>query len=168
MPISSYLRRLRGRLGSELLLMPSVTGMVWNSKQELLLLRQAESSLWNLPGGIVDPGEHPAEALVREVREETGIIVRPQRILGVFGGPQGFRRTYPNGDQMEFIDILFKCDSIGGKLQCLDGEAVEARFLDRHALMSLPLDYPVTFETLRDKNQPVFFWDDNWISKPID
>ena len=60
--------------------MPSVTAIVWSKERHLLLLRQSEGGLWTLPGGIIDPGEFPAQALVREVREEPlGLLDRTQR-----------------------------------------------------------------------------------------
>ncbi len=94
--------------------------------------------------GIIDPGEFPAQALVREVSEETGVIVSPERILGVFGGPEGFLRTYPNGDQVEFVDITFECRAVGGSLDCRDGEAIEARFFSTNELTALPFSSRLT------------------------
>src|SRR4051794_30669467 len=97
MGMSEYVRQLRQKIGNELLMLSSVTGVVWDDAGKLLLIRQVAEAVWTLPGGIVDPGESPAFALVREIWEETGVLARPVRIIGVFGGPEGFRRTYSNG-----------------------------------------------------------------------
>ena len=77
---------------------------------------------WDLEhaAGAIEPGENPAQAIVREVREETGLKVKPERIVGVFGG-NGFRLEYSNGDQIEYTVGLSECSrrpSVG----CFDTE----------------------------------------------
>lgn len=51
-----------------------------------ILLQRKHDATWSLSAGAIEPGETPAQAIVREVREETGLIIRPKRIIGVFGG----------------------------------------------------------------------------------
>jgi 8-oxo-dGTP diphosphatase len=79
MPISPYIAALRARLGSTRLLLPSVTGVVYDSDGGILLVCQREGAIWSTPGGVIEPDETPADAVVREVREETGLLVRPDR-----------------------------------------------------------------------------------------
>jgi 8-oxo-dGTP pyrophosphatase MutT (NUDIX family) len=66
-----------------------------------------------LPAGGIELGESPQEAIIREVMEETGYAVCVHGILGVFGG-MDYRYTYPSGDQVEYVAILFQCKIIGG------------------------------------------------------
>src|SRR5579862_7557566 len=68
--ISSYLKSLRYKVGTDLLMLPSVTAIVRNGAGHILVVRHHTDGPWNLPGGIVDPGEFPAQTLVREVWEE--------------------------------------------------------------------------------------------------
>ncbi len=165
MPISQYLHQIRSKVGTDLLLMPSVTAIAWNASGHLLLIRQHENGPWTLPGGIIDPGESPAQALVREVWEETGVRIRPVRILGVFGGPEGFRRTYLNRDQVEFVDIVFECQGLEDTLECRDGEAVESRYFGIDELDELSISYPISLNTLvRPAKEPVFHWDERWLA----
>jgi 8-oxo-dGTP pyrophosphatase MutT (NUDIX family) len=91
MAISGYLNSLREHVGHQLLMVPGVAAVIRNSERKILLQRNANG--WSLPAGAVDPGETPAQAVVREVSEETGLSVRPLRVLGVFGGADGFRYT---------------------------------------------------------------------------
>lgn len=58
-------------------------GVVRNSAGEVLLCELTYKREWDLPGGVVDPGESPAQCLVREVREELGLDIKPQRLLAV-------------------------------------------------------------------------------------
>ena len=76
----------------------------------------------------MEPDETPADAVVREVQEETGLVVRPDRILGVFGGP-GFVVRYSNGDETQYVMIVFDCTVVGGRLRSETDETIEARFV---------------------------------------
>src|SRR5690242_2766065 len=101
MPISDYVRELRECVGTRLLLLPGVTGIVRDEQGRVLLMRRADNGFWGFPAGAIDPGETPAQAVEREVREETGLHVRATRVAGVFGGA-GFRLRYENGDEAEY------------------------------------------------------------------
>src|ERR1700710_1142172 len=94
MGISPYMKALRERVGDRLLLVPCVAAVIHDSEGRILLQRGTHGS-WSLPAGGIDPGEAPAQAVIREVWEETGLRVRPDRVLGVFGGADGFRLVYP-------------------------------------------------------------------------
>src|SRR6266851_4789268 len=105
MGMSDYVRGLRRLVGTELLFMPSVACMIRDDEGRMLLVRHVEGP-WMLPGGVVDPGERPADAARRECWEEAGIVVDPVRIAGVFGGPE-HRTTYENGDEAGWIVTVF-------------------------------------------------------------
>jgi mutator protein MutT len=127
MPISPYLKGLRAHIGHDLVLMPSVAALIRNEAGHVLFQRRADDGLWSLPSGAIDPGETPSEAIVREVREETGLIVEAARIAAVFGGP-AYQIHYPNGDLVEYTVIVFECRTLGGELGGLDGESLELRY----------------------------------------
>lgn len=122
MPISNYLRGLREKVGKELILVPAVTIICRDEEGRILLARHHDYGQWALPGGTIDPDETPADAAVREMWEETGLLVEPVRVAGVYGGP-AFCVTYPNGDQIASVDTVFDCRVIGGALVA-DGEEV--------------------------------------------
>lgn len=127
MPISDYLRRLREKLGPDLLLMPSVTGVVFDDGGRLLMVEHADRDLWVLPGGAIDPGETPADALVREMWEETGLHVRPLAIRGVFTGPE-FLVRYGNGDEVIYVMTVFECAVLGGHPRPDGVETLDVRY----------------------------------------
>jgi 8-oxo-dGTP pyrophosphatase MutT (NUDIX family) len=122
MPMSDYLRHLRERVGKDLVLMPSAAVAVLDARQRLLLVRDRAMDLWCVPGGAVDPDETPADAAVRELWEETGLLVEPCGVLGVYGGPD-FRITYPNGDVVSYCTIAFRAQIVAGEPQP-DGDEV--------------------------------------------
>jgi 8-oxo-dGTP pyrophosphatase MutT (NUDIX family) len=141
MPISPYLRELREVLGSRLLLMPGVAAIVRDESERVLFMHRADDGRWGLPAGAIDPGESPAAAIIREVREETGLDVRPTRVAGIFGG-LGFRHRYPNGDEAEWTVTVFECEVVGGELVPQDGEALALRYFAAEEAPALQLPYP--------------------------
>jgi 8-oxo-dGTP pyrophosphatase MutT (NUDIX family) len=118
--ISPYLRRLREKVGHELLLLPSVAVLPWDERGRLLLVREAHTGLWQTIGGAVEPDESPHEAAVREAAEEAAVLVQLERIRGVVGGPQ-FRLLYPNGDLVGYVPTVFDARVVDGTPRA-DGE----------------------------------------------
>ncbi len=114
MGISPYIRGLRERVGHDLLLLPSVAVLPWDEEGRLLLVREAQTGLWQTIGGAVEPDESPAQAAVRETAEEAGVVVELTGIRGATGGP-GFRMTYPNGDLVSYVPTIFDARVIDGQ-----------------------------------------------------
>ncbi len=114
MPASQYVKDLRQKIGTDLLMMPAVAIALFSEEGQLLLGRRADAPRWTMIGGAIDPGETPAEAAIREAFEETSLVVEVSQLVGVYGGPD-FRLRYPNGDEIESVAILFEGRVIGGR-----------------------------------------------------
>src|SRR5262245_11232233 len=128
MPISPYLRRLRDKVGGDLLLIPSVTAILYDADGRILLARHAEGDVWVAPGGAVEPHESATDAVVREVVEETALAGRPIAIVGGHGGP-AFLVTYGNGDRVSYLMTVFECVVTGGEMRPDGQETLELRYL---------------------------------------
>ena len=89
MAISEHYAQIRRKLGTALILVPGVAAIIRDEAGRILFQRKDDGT-WSLPAGAIEPSENPAQAIVREVQEETGLKVKPERIVGVFGG-DGFR-----------------------------------------------------------------------------
>jgi 8-oxo-dGTP pyrophosphatase MutT (NUDIX family) len=162
MPISDYLRSLRAKIGTDLLLMPAAVGIIWNEDGHVLLLQRSDNGLWDFPAGTPDPGEHPVQTLIREVFEETGLHVVPDYIRGVFGGP-GFRITYPNGDLVEYTAIVYVCRIVGGELRAIDGEATGFAYFPPTEMPKLGADFPAWVVDRSIRPEQAFQWDAAWL-----
>jgi mutator protein MutT len=99
---------------------------------------------WSIPGGTMEVGETVREAVVREVREETGLIVEAGKLLGVF---DRVLRDPSDRVQFHYVLIDFLCTPTGGQLKA-GGDAVEARWFtaEEAGKLSLPED---TTEVIR-------------------
>ena len=112
---------------------PCVGAVIKDELGRLLLIKRAHhpgAGLWSLPGGRVEPGETDAEALVREMREETGLTVQAGRLLG------SVRRPYSGGDVIDIRD--YAATVIGGTLSAGD-DAADTRWVDAEDFASLPV-----------------------------
>ncbi len=65
---------------------PCVGVLTLDGDRVLLVKRAVEpfKGYWDIPGGFLEPGEHPADGAVREMREETGLVVEPVELVGMF------------------------------------------------------------------------------------
>jgi 8-oxo-dGTP pyrophosphatase MutT (NUDIX family) len=156
--ISDYLRSLRAHIGSELVLLPSVAVMVRDATGRLLLVRDRATGLWQTVGGGMDPGEQPADAAVREAFEETGLLVEPTRVIGVYAGPL-FCLTYPNCDRVAYVGISFRARVVGGAERPCQDEVDHLGWFDHDGAMALamaPHTRLLIEDAFRDAPQAVF------------
>jgi len=142
MPMSPYYAALRAAVGHRRLLIPAVAAVIHDEAGRVLIQHRADGGV-SLPAGAIEPGETPAEAVTREVFEETGLTIRPRCILGVFGGP-GFSVVYANGDLVDYTVVLFGCDVVASAAGegAIDAETASLRFYEPAAVPPLGTEYP--------------------------
>ena len=137
--MTDYVRRIRALVGhDELLQLPSVSVAVRDADGRVLLARHVEGDRWVLPGGAIEPGETPADAAIREVWEETGLLVRLTRLVGVFGGPHHVVQ-YRNGDRASYVSCAFEAVVDSGEARPDETELSELRFVFEPEAKDLPL-----------------------------
>jgi len=132
MPIPEYVRQLRQRIGNDLLLMPAVAGVVIDDDGRVLLGRRSDTGRWAVVGGILEPGEELAAAVVREIFEETAVVCEPTRISGVYLSPVV---TYPStGDVAQYVVTTFACRYVSGVAKVNDDESLDVGWFAPDAL----------------------------------
>lgn len=130
MPIPPYVAHLRTRIGHDLLWLPGCTAVVLRpgpasgdgGRTEVLLLRRSDTGEWAPVSGILDPGEDPHIAAVREVAEETCVVAEVERLVWVSAGEVVH---YPNGDHAQYLDHTFRCRWVSGEARIGDDEATD-------------------------------------------
>ncbi|MFE0703825.1 NUDIX domain-containing protein [Streptomyces sp. NPDC058872] len=127
-----FIRELRRTAGHQLLFLPGVSAIVFDDRGRVLLGKRADNGLWAIIGGIVEPGEQPADCAVREVFEETAVRCVPERIVLVETLSKPV--VYPNGDTCQYVDVSFRCRAVGGEARVNDEESTEVGWFDVNEL----------------------------------
>ena len=121
--------------------------IIFNEQNRILLSHRRDMDLWNLPGGGIEIGELPTEAVVREVKEETGLDVVIGRLVGVYGKTQ-------KPDELVFV---FECRVVSGEIAQTD-EADETTFFEIAEIPAniSPKDVEIIHDAMLQDTQPVF------------
>lgn len=122
MPIPPFVARLRSQVGHEMLWLPGVSAVVLDDDGRLLLGRRADNGHWAVVSGILEPGEEPAPAALREVLEETGVHAEVVAVTAISASEVV---TYPNGDVAQYLDTCFWCRAVDGEATIGDDESTE-------------------------------------------
>ncbi len=109
-------------------------GAVVVDGERVLLVRRGHEPLkgrWSLPGGLIELGEELEAAVIREVREETGLLVQPLELIELLD------RIHREGDRIRYHYVIadYLCRVTGGKLQAAS-DADEVRWAAHEELTS--------------------------------
>ena len=131
-PVPDHVLALREKIGRDLLHLPAVTAVVRHPERaELLLVRRADNGAWTPITGILDPGEEPAVAAAREALEETGTVIRVDRLASTSAHPE---TVHVNGDRASYLDLTFACTWVEGEPHVADDESIDVRWWPVDAL----------------------------------
>lgn len=145
MSAPDFIRTLREKIGHDPLWLPAVTAVVLRDSTddspwavpEVLLVKRSDNGAWTPVTGICEPGEDPDATAVREVKEETGLNVRTEALLGV-GAMNPV--VHANGDQATYMSIALRLSVVGDDTPVLgDEENVEVGWF---SVARLPVENP--------------------------
>jgi len=102
---------------------PSTTAIVADGQGRIALVKRKDNELWALPGGGMELGESIEQGAVREVKEETGLDVEVDGLVGVYTNPQHVM-AYDDGEVRQQFSLCFTTKLLGGDLQ-FDDESTD-------------------------------------------
>jgi ADP-ribose pyrophosphatase YjhB (NUDIX family) len=102
-------------------LIPAASAIVVDKDGRILLIRRSDNALWSIPGGAMEVGERIDDTVVREVREETGLQVVPEAIVGIYSNPLHVIE-YADGEVRQQFSICFACRRVGGEVEADEPE----------------------------------------------
>ncbi len=133
--MNDYVTYIREKVGHDLIFLNCAGGWVENEDGHVLLQKLSPTEeIWGLPGGVMELGESAEETAVREIREETGLEVVVDSLIGVY---THYFDSYPNGDKAQVVAISFRCSIVGGELYADMKETFGLAFFDPEHLPEL-------------------------------
>lgn len=141
MATPDFILRLREQIGTHPLWLSGTTAVVLREGAdgpETLLVRRSDNGQWTPVAGIIDPGEHPYRAALREVGEEAGIRARVEKLAWVTVTDM---ITYDNGDRTQYIEHVFRCRWVAGEPRPDQEETTRAQFFPIHELPPMSRDH---------------------------
>lgn len=116
---------------------------------EILLVQELlDEGRWTIPGGFCDVGDTPSEAIIREVREETGFDVKVSKLIGIFDQSL---LTVAKPPPFHLYRMIFLCEIVGGTAQT-SIETGQCAYFPQHAIPELSerRTHPTRIATLFD------------------
>jgi ADP-ribose pyrophosphatase YjhB (NUDIX family) len=113
----------------------AVSAFVQDDAGRLLTIRRTDNDLYSIPGGQLELGETLSQAVVRELKEETGIDVEVTGLIGVYSNPQHVI-AYDDGEVRQEFSICFRAKPVGGQLRT-SSESKEVLWVERDELERL-------------------------------
>lgn len=137
-------------------IVPAASAVVVDDEGKILLHKRRDNHLWSLPGGAMELGESIKETIIREVKEETGFVVKVVRCIGIYTDPRHII-AYADGEVRQQFSICFECRIVGGR-KLVSPESTEVKFFRKDELDQLDL-HPAQRLRLEDyfKNQVTTF-----------
>ena len=129
-----YIKWIRSKVGHEKIIIVYAGGCIFNKNGEVLLQKRADCNKWGVPGGAIELNETPEMAAIREVKEETGLDVEVDNLIGIYTDSDVI---CANGDKVHSICIGYEMSIVGGELICDENETLELKYFSLNDMPEL-------------------------------
>ena len=127
-------------------LVPACGTLAVDGKGRILLQRRRDTGQWALPMGKMELGETPSQCAIRETAEETGILVEPTGLLGIYSDP-GHIVAYTDGEIRQEYEVILIARPVSGA-PAENDEASDVAWVPPKELAGLDI-HPTQWRQLR-------------------
>ena len=140
--MDGYIMGLRRLVGNRTLIQCAASVLIVDNRGRLLLGKRSDNGFWGYAGGSVEIDEPVEDCARRELFEEMGLKVDELTLFMINSGPET-HYTYPNGDEVSNVEIVYICRSWRGTPRINDGEFTELRFFDKSEISVETVSPPI-------------------------
>ncbi len=119
-----YISEMRKYIGHSPIMATAATAIVYDNEKGILFEKRTDNGLWCVPGGAIELGESLEQALAREIKEETGLVIAKPQLYDVIAN---VHMIYPNQDEVYYTDVVYVVTDYTGTLSH-DAESTELKW----------------------------------------
>jgi len=146
--LKGYIGNIRSKIGSDKFICPAARIIIENDKGEFLFIERLDNGNLGIPAGGFEEHETIKACIIREVKEETGLVISEVQVIGISTNPALESVTYPNGDQIQYFTIEFYTNKFEGTLSADGIETKSLAFRSASFINQLPKNERSTFDSL--------------------
>lgn len=129
-----YIEEIRSLVGHRPINLTGSIVIIKNKDGKILLQeRDYPEGVWSFPGGMAELGESCEETAIREVKEETNLLVKNLKLFGVYSG-KNYKCRAKNGDEWYVTVIAYMTEDYSGELKINDSESKQLVWLGKDEL----------------------------------
>ena len=128
-----YIKMIRPLVGHQRIILNAAGAIITREDGKILLQRRSDNGNWSLIGGLMELDETFEQTALREIREETGLEVKLDYLVGVY---HNRRAEWPNGDKAHVVCAVYKASILSGEPR-IDEESLELRFFGKDEIPGL-------------------------------
>ena len=136
-----YISKIREYVGHAPIMATAASCIIYDDNKGILFEKRTDNGMWCIPGGSLELGESLEEALLREVKEETGLDIFDPVFLDV---KANIHIIYPNQDEVYYTDVVYYSTEYDGDLEH-DSESTELKWFKLDELPDNIMDTQIEF-----------------------
>ncbi|HHY96629.1 MAG TPA: NUDIX hydrolase [Acholeplasma sp.] len=125
-----YIKNIRKKIGHDPIFMPTAAAIIYQDGK-ILLQKRKDNGFWAIHGGAMELGETIDECLVREVKEEIGLVPKTYRFFKNYSG-RDFMYQYPNKDIVYIVEHVYIIETFDGNIAIDESEVMDCKWFSIH------------------------------------
>lgn len=148
--MKDYIQKIRTKIGKDKFIHPAARIIIENNQNEILIIHRRDNGKYGLPAGALEENETIEQCIIREVKEETGLLLKKVEVIGISSDPELESVDYPNGDRIQYFTIEFYANQWEGVLRSSgDAEIRQVLFISQPVMLPLPDNERSIFDSLK-------------------
>lgn len=130
-----YVKYIRDMVGKNRVILTAAATII-EKDNKVLLQRRSDNNAWSLVGGVMELDENFSECALREVKEETGLDVKLDYLVGIY---HHYNMEWVSGDKAHIICAVYKASIVSGEPR-IDEESIELKYFAKNEIPYIAAD----------------------------